>query len=476
MKIYIYCRLTNIEQRFISRIPFPMGNSVYKHVITPFNIRQNRESFSRENVHILHGIFPSTVAISLDDTFLIFCVETLPPKPWPQTVAGMPPYFTTEQMDVGPICSTWRFSRSRIRFFAELDGGYLTEDVYAILDLAKAFFDQEGIAITELQYWDNCLVIILEHKDADLAQIPRSIAQCPCFYLFEEEMSRPKNLHARGNKEPLPNEFDNSRYDVLRAGVMLSSAKSPDDGSQLLTSSGVLVQDRLGDQYMTVSAHGFPSATDTAVYHPTAEGKQIGQLLSKAEVPALAHTGLSLVKLHDGITYINETFESAAPAGSGDSPAARLKGFARTGSTSTSASTNSSSRESKSRPNQNERVYMNSPFVGQMEGFRHATALMRVPVQDDNEGNERQQQQQEKWIKTFYLYMGQGFGELFPGAVAGSGSAIWNGEEEEEEEEEVVVFLVFPATPSPRARGRTGRCGVSADHLVEAGYSLVVPA
>ena len=92
------------------------------------------------------------------------------------------------------------------------------------------------------------MVIVLECDDEGvLNAVPRFVARCPFTFLSGLRL-----------KQPSMEELDDSQYDILRPGVMLSSGKHPEEDYELLNSSGVLLRDSLGYQYMTVAAHGFP--------------------------------------------------------------------------------------------------------------------------------------------------------------------------------------------------------------------------
>lgn len=206
--------------------------------------------------------------------FLVFCLKTLPPKPWPVTIAGVPSYLTTDPNDGGPSPPIKRASKTILRISPDIDGNYHPEKMDDIFELVKKFFLQAKISITEIQYWNNFLVIALEYENTDLTKVPSAIARCCCFYLFESEMGRPIQYPTKRIQEPTDNVVDNSQYDILRPGIMLSSGKD-ETGMEILTTSGALVQDSLGDQYMTVASHGFLH-TDR-VFHPLAGHREIGK-------------------------------------------------------------------------------------------------------------------------------------------------------------------------------------------------------
>lgn len=56
-----------------------------RHVILPFNLREKR-TFHRDSAQLMQ-LFPDTKRILSDSYFLVFLLGSLPPKPWPLTIA-----------------------------------------------------------------------------------------------------------------------------------------------------------------------------------------------------------------------------------------------------------------------------------------------------------------------------------------------------------------------------------------------------
>lgn len=124
---------------------------------------------------------------------------------------------------------------------------------------------------------------------------------------FESEMDRPRNYLARQIRQPTGGAVDNGQYDVLRPGIMLSSGRI--QSQETLTSSGVLiVQDRLYNRYMTAVSHGFPH--DNRLFHPLAGCKEIGKVNME-----IMRTDVAIVKLHEKLEFVNETFENTTVGG-----------------------------------------------------------------------------------------------------------------------------------------------------------------
>lgn len=88
----------------------------------------------------------------------------------------------------------------------------------------------------------------------------------------------------------------------LRPGVMLSCGWN--GGEELYTSSGIIVENSIGEKWLTVASHGFPLGNQT-VYHPAANGPIIGTVEKLFE-----DTDIALAKLRMGIHYVAQTFGS----------------------------------------------------------------------------------------------------------------------------------------------------------------------
>ncbi|KUM56782.1 hypothetical protein ACN42_g10418 [Penicillium freii] len=396
-----------------------------RHVVLPFNLRE-KGTFHGNSAQVMK-LFPDTKKILFDGYFLVFVLGSLPPKPWPLTVAGVQPYFTTDPNDEGPMPSMKRMSKSRLLVDDEIDVTHLPpSQVDNAFKLVFDFFAKTQISITQVQYWGNFFMIVLENEQTDLTAVPRSIGCCACFYLFDKEVRRPTQdqLTARRLTEPTADVVDNSRYDILRPGVMLSSGPTK---PEYLTTSGALVEgSNSGGRYITVASHGFPHGN--GVFHPCASGDEIGQITM--EIP---HTDVAIAKLHDDVPYVNDTFESPFD---GIEPT-RLRSFVTADSLTTG-----------------DKIYMNNPFVGYSEGVCGPHARERIPCDDPA-------QPAFEWIRTRWCYMGQGSTESLQDGVRGS--AIWN------KDGNVIGFFRY----APASGHFLDWCFcVGADHIIERGFKI----
>ena len=276
-------------------------------------------------------------------------------------------------------------------------------------------------------YWNNYVIVILEHRNTDLSKLPQKVANIACTYLYDDEMGRPSVHQARRLTDPTPGNPDNSEYNTLCPGLRVSSAYIPSmPGMFLSTTTGVLVNDGVGNKFMTAASHGFPSECGPIVIHPLpADGRYIGEMIME-----VAHTAIGLVRLQDDETFRNITFQN--------DDMFYLKKL-------------SSAKDCRT----GEYVFLDSPDTGCLEGNFMATSFQRVPSEDD--GSLEQQ-----WIFTIWDYMGQDSSALPAGMC---GSAIWT------QTGDVLGFLKY----APVSGVMKGWCaGTAADELIKRGFTLVV--
>ena len=259
-------------------------------------------------------VFPDIKTVSFDRTFVIFHVAKLPEKPWPITIAGVGCYLTTMEGDSGPMSrilshAVAHFSKSKFEILKDIDArGKTVGSNTALFDrhVEKAFeyFEKKRVKITQLQNWNDFVVIILKDKDQMTDSLPCRIMQMTCFVLLDDDI-RPGKEPALRHKEPRaadPVVRDDARYEVLRPGIMVTSERD-DKGISLTSTSGVYVEDESGNKFLTVAAHGFPK--NGAVHHPDSDGRVIGSIVRSFS----QHFDISLVRLGYE-TFVNETFEA----------------------------------------------------------------------------------------------------------------------------------------------------------------------
>lgn len=402
-----------------------------RHIALPFDLRTEKGAWSEDdNFKLLSTLFPTTFGVGYDDFFLYFHLTTFPPKPWPKTVAGVPCFFTQDMAKAPHPLPFGRIFSMRNPRIAEDIKGRDVSDWEPLFLIIKDYFEKIEVSITEVFYWGNYFTVVLERRDTDLSQLPTTVAKLRVSYFFEDQMGRPTIPQARRTKEPEPSSPDNSEYRDLQPGIRLASGYNPaNPGEYFETTAGVLVEDNLGNKYMTVASHGFPPGHGSFVYHPSpGTGRQIGELIME-----VAHTDVALVKLNKDEAFTNMAFESdILPMPT------QFKKF-----------------DIAKDVQKGEFVYLDSPDTGLIDGTYIGNARRRVPNDDPS-------QPEQEWIFVKWVYMGQDSGENLPDGMCGS--AIWK------EDGSVLGFFHY----APKKGVMVDYCcSVAADELIKEGYSVV---
>jgi hypothetical protein len=255
------------------------------------------------------NLFPTTFAAEVIPPYVIIRVRTLPPKPWPFTVGGLPLWLTTDEF--GDCFDRGRTGRGR-KALEHIDLHRKEEFSEDILKRAIAVFQALQVKIRDIM-WGAGFWMITMPDNTDLNVLPVTIAHQICFYKFQSEDPDPDPSALR-LKVPQSSEYDDTLYTttsnaLLRPGIMVSSsirlAKDGKTGETYkTTTSGILVVDRYGQLFITVATHGFED--DGLVYHPNpVKGSVIGKIVDR-----LPGTDISIVKLNSGLRYVNETFRT----------------------------------------------------------------------------------------------------------------------------------------------------------------------
>ncbi|KAI5456426.1 hypothetical protein BGZ63DRAFT_429079 [Mariannaea sp. PMI_226] len=403
-----------------------------RHLILPFNLRENRDAWDkRENRDMLMNIFPNTTGVAIDGTFLFIHVSEKPSKPWPKTVAGLPLYLVPGPgPDYDPIPMGLPVNPRNGRIAGDIDGRDM-EVWTPLFEAIRDHFLDLQISITQVMYWGNSVLIILEHRDTDMAKLPWRAAGIPCRYLHDDEMGRPRLPQSRRQSDPTPGNPDQNQYHTLQPGVRVTSNFFPDECEVFqATTAGVLVKDAAGNELMTVAGHRFPSKCGPVVFHALpSTGRKIGEIIYE-----VSHTDVALVKLEWRERFANVTFESADLF----AEPVRLKRLLRP-------------RDLR----RGDTVYLDSPDTGCIDGTLMAEAYQRVPTDDPNEP-------MQNWVFTTWYYMGQDLGESLPPGMCGS--PIWT------QEGDVIGFFRYAAEGG---KMQDWCCGIAANELIDRGFTLV---
>ncbi|OAP54118.1 hypothetical protein AYL99_11653 [Fonsecaea erecta] len=402
-----------------------------RHLIFSFDLRNDKSGWADpKKMPLLRSVVPGTTGISCDGWFIYLLVRTLPPKPWPLTIAGLPLYFhTPTTLGQGPLPQGKLVTRKN---------GYLAEDqdyrnmknwepLFKVIQ--KHFEENINISITEVIYLGNVVYIVLEHRQTDMTKVPWLIGKATCVYLYDDEMGRPSKLHARRQHDLTQGNPDISMYDTLQPGLRVTSNYLPDSSDAYLeTTTGVLLKDSVGNEFMTVAAHGFPSEAGTTVFHvsPGETGRVIGELIME-----ITHTDIALVKLAATEKFSNVTFQNDQMPES--TQLRRLCPTEHYGQLSP--------------------ICLDSPDSGFLDGYFMAPAFAKMSADDGSPT--------QHWAYTTWSYMGEDAAAKLPEGMCGS--AMWDANGN------VLGFFRYAAVEGAM---KNWRAGIAADELINRGYTL----
>jgi hypothetical protein len=244
--------------------------------------------------------------------FLLVRVRTLPPKPWPLSVAGMPLKFTTHETS---HCFKFGENGRTDDPFPQTNLTRTPFEAQRLDEVIDYLLDRQKVNVKRV-IWFGGLWRIIVSDNTDLATLPRTFFKVFARYHFASEFPQP-NLSAVRVIKPAGTVYDDTRYDLcgnrLRPGVMISSGvfERTDNGQTLESwssaTAGVLVQDsKTGAKFMTIPTHVLQISDSRDVYHPDPKN---GVVIGTA-VHDLDKTNITLVKLNDDITFENTTFET----------------------------------------------------------------------------------------------------------------------------------------------------------------------
>lgn len=254
------------------------------------------------------NLFPTTFAAEVVPPYVIIRVRTLPPKPWPFTVGGLPLWLTTDEF--ADCFDRGRTGRGR-KALEHIDLQRKEEFSEDILRRAIAVFQALQVKIRDVMWCAGFWRITIP-DNTDLNVLPPTIARQVCFYKFPSEDPDPDPSALR-SKIPQGVEYDDTLYAttsnaLLRPGIMVSSSiylvtkDGKTEETFKTTTSGILVVDHHGQPFITVATHGFED--NGLVYHPNpVKGLVIGKIVDR-----LPGADISIVKLNSGLRYVNETF------------------------------------------------------------------------------------------------------------------------------------------------------------------------
>ncbi|KAH7041048.1 uncharacterized protein B0I36DRAFT_419873 [Microdochium trichocladiopsis] len=282
------------------------------HVKLPFDLRD-------PSVEIEAKVFPRTRSLGefANRSYLNFEVEELPPGPWPLTIAGVP--YTIGDINGrtgrGRLLPRKAAGNMRVRICGDLERGAPSSRqafrLYADT-ITKAFSALlPDITVVEcIATADTHMYVVLGDQVDISAVISRLPGQIGRMWTMDLGRPEPDALQAlllrTTTPDPANKIVDDTASVVLRPGVLLCSFVDGTHQTHNLITSGVAVQNVVGDSFMTTAAHGI--GIDTMVYagRPsiTSDFRSVGEA-----VVELAFTDISLVALKSNVQFRNRLFD-----------------------------------------------------------------------------------------------------------------------------------------------------------------------
>ncbi|KAI5289029.1 hypothetical protein KEM54_004530 [Ascosphaera aggregata] len=356
-----------------------------RHIILPFNLREDAASFDKEiNRILIEQLLPNIVSVRFGGLSLIICVSKMPSHFLPETIAGVPVYFTEDADDSGPIPVSYLLETQDGTQSVNLEGS-ANENA---LDAAAKYFAENGIPVREFHLWKDWATVVLEHDRVDRQWLPQTIARRSVFYIFKEDARCIETISLRDQSDEWRASVDYTTYDNLQPGVMLSSGRNPIEvgnendyetsRTEMLSSSGIMVTDKKSNRFMTVSSSHFPYGVK--VFHPTMASEYwrcLGEIVCE-----LPHLDISLVRLERNEVLNNQPFQNTLIEQMG---IGSLKDFLN------------AEEIDMGTP-----VYINSPATGYKRGTLGPCA--RIQLDSNNSGSNKRI---VRWIRARMIYIGR---------------------------------------------------------------------
>lgn len=391
----------------------------YKVEFESFTLVENgtdRLPASQDEYNLILKAFPTALSVGVFHPFIVVRFECLPPKPWPLTVAGLPVMFTTKEHTIG--FEYGRLGGSFKKALNDYDARqHVTKELF---EAVIAHFEQElSIPILSILNLAGPWSVTIP-DGVKFSSLPYLLAKTPCHFKYASDIEDHRDAAFR-NTEPAGTVWDQTLYQTLKPGIMLSSGGGL---NELLTTSGIVVEDDYGYKYLTLASHGFPSGRES-VYHPNSNGVLLGRVHDR-----LKASDVALLKISSSQGFHNETFGARLPDGTNILPQ-KICGF--------------------SDPfvmRRYDEVSMNNPFTGYCIGIHVGVQQSKIPSDDPLV--------QHDWVTNEWTYFGNGLDEAMDGCC-GSPVLDHNGN--------VVSFFRFLTTSGLAV-------GVAASTLSTRGYHV----
>ncbi|KAK3168195.1 hypothetical protein OEA41_004641 [Lepraria neglecta] len=364
------------------------------HVKLDFELYQNGEQKfpSSDQMQAIMALFPTCFKVTASPPFLVVRCETLPPRPWPVTVAGLPLFLTTSK-DQEPLNLGARARGPKINIKGEIIR-WKTPEMQTFIEIFEAL---KGIgAEVERVQWIGWAFLVLAAQEPDKdwkSRLPSTINNIYVGYIFGEVAV---TEHALRTKLPTDRDHDDTAYSNLRPGIKLACRTEPEDpkdtDAYIATTAGICVESPGGKKYITLASHGFESTVGSEVRHPSLQGRLLGFVAKN-----FGETDISLCELNPGVSYSRETFSVADPT------APEVKPF----------------REIIANPAKllvGDLIIMDTAFNGRCEGNLIKVELQKIPADDPIS-------EKVEYALGSFGYFGNGREKLYDGCCGG---VLWN--------------------------------------------------
>ncbi|MCJ1365136.1 hypothetical protein MMC16_004256 [Acarospora aff. strigata] len=254
---------------------------------------------STEAINLIWKMFEDVFEVSINATFMIIRCRSLPPRPWPLTMGGIPLWLSDSPTETHMASGTAGRSPP---ILPELNLSKICCPAGEGFELIVEYFSGKlGFQISEIM-WSGPQLRIKTSDNAQLTALPFKTGGLLTLYDYSSAIPETAEAVNQLISPPATIRDDTCHTPNLHPGVVLSSGGKPSE--ELLTCSGIIIEGRNGERWLTIATQGFPPRKEE-IYHPTSKHAPIGTVEK-----TFAETDISLAELHSGIHYASRTSSS----------------------------------------------------------------------------------------------------------------------------------------------------------------------
>lgn len=362
-----------------------------RHVQLGFDLLHHGEpqTPSKAQAHIILDLFLTAYKLSFAPPFLIVVCKHLTPRPWPVTVASMPLFLTDDEnakpMEIGLTSQGQKVTIQTPIHLWQTPSMAVFKEIYGILDTFS-----KGKGFRRLQWTGGSFVAVASQEPfVDWRKrLPSMVNSRLINYVFDV---KPWMEKAARNIIPQGRTRDDSAYNQLRPGIMVSSmAATP--SNDLFTTSGIYLKSpNTPKQYIAVASQGFPGGVEDEVMHPNRNGLRVARV---SKVFGESDIALAELSIQNHNAYSNMTFSTP------QDPVLPFRDLV-----------------SFQQLRIGDNICMDTAFNGRCEGSLVRVDVLRIPPSDEPTNRECEYE-----IGSFG-YFGHGMDLLWDGSC---GAPLWN--------------------------------------------------